>query len=274
MSNKATKLHNKELARVRKIAKRLEGQGYVLNIGKDISNLSTRQLRNIHSGHDLVSRNIYHFGEEASEKLRKEQIRKKLRKLEKQASAEGYKIDRRMILAADNKLRNASISKLKKWGYISKRYERPASEYEERYEEEVDIDELLKRVYNNSGTNIPRANVYSGSDASIQIDILLSIAEYGDQYRGVLGRTDSDELINNNGRILEKWINQARMKHTDEEIVANIEKKWQGGIQEFAKDLERLVLAVYDKVYATWGSSPEEFKLMMREVEETLKMMA
>lgn len=278
MKNISTR--NKELNRVKGMIKRLESKGY--EVVKSIENLTTRQLRNIRSGKDLVSRGLYRFSEIGYEELRRKQLRKRIVKAEREARAMGYNIERMPLgrLIADEKILSIRgtkglISYMAESGYLYKRYSREVAPQEAR-SGVINISDVNGQKYDSSGTHIPRNNVYTGSMAAIQMDMLLSIAEYGERYRGVKGDVNSDQMINKSGRRLKDIIVTARLRHSDEEILEYIESHWAGngrGIDGLAKTVERLVLAVYDEEYRTWASGLDLYEQTMEEIEDVLNLM-
>lgn len=265
----ASKLsYRKELTRVKKMAARLEKKGY--EITGDLSKLTVRQLKNIKSGTDLVKRKIYSFTEQSYEVIRRKQNMKRLRSLTKKAEASGYEVDRaRFATMTNEELRNiSSIRDLVRRGYAGKRYSRPKSPVE-RDGNVLPISDVSQVKYDSSGEHIPRNNVFRGSQATVDVDMLLSIAEYGKTYRSMKTEGSGEALVNKNGRYLVDLITKARMKHSDEEIVAAIEKGY-GSVRLFAETIERLVLAVYDEIYAEWSMGKSAWDVDMKEVENTL----
>lgn len=264
--------YKSELARVKKMAKRLEEQGY--DLGKSIESLTLRQLKKIKSGKELVDKGYYKFGERAYEQLRRKQILKNLSKVTKRAEAAGYEITTDLNSLSATDLRNIrGISDLRRKGLASKRYSRPVSDYERDSGSVINLGDVTRAKYDSSGDNIPRNNVFRGSEATVQIDMLLSIAEYGRYYRSIKADTSGQEAVNESGKRLIKIITDARLKHTDEELVEAIEKSPYGSVRALARFVERMVLAVYDEEYASWADGGSAYNMELDDIRRALMLM-
>lgn len=143
----------------------------------------------------------------------------------------------------------------------------------------IGIIDVNRERFNNNGRNIPVVNVWGGSDATIYVNRLLSIAEYGENYNGWYSLLGSESTaipyINKTGRKLADIIVQARTKHTDEEIMERAESfsdgKGHRGSEGLADLIEIMVLSIYDKEYRSWtGGSSEAYNEAMRAIRDIL----
>lgn len=119
----------------------------------------------------------------------------------------------------------------------------------------ISIEDALKKGFVNDGHNIRAINVYSGTEASMFLDRLMSIARYGENYNGWYGKENSTAIpyINRTGRQLSDMIASARMKHTDEEIYQHIKEHSEFvDVKKLADLVEQLVLSIYDEQYRSW----------------------
>lgn len=194
-----------------------------------IEGLTTRQLHNIKSGRDLVRRGLYKFSEAGYEALRSKQENRRAKEREKRAVRKAVKT------------------------------QAPVTRY----------TESESGAYNSSGESIARINVFTGSEATIQLDMLLGIAEYGRTYTGRKTDKSAVKSVQDSGKRLIDIINRARTMHSDEEIVARIESDY-GSIREFARHIERLVLAVYDREYAEWSGGLVAYNIEIDDICDTL----
>lgn len=271
----ARRTRSNELTRVRNMMKRLEKHGYV-RTGADIESLTTRQLANIKSGKQLVGR-FYKFGEEAYEELRRQQNIKKLKETVKRYGRE-YGITE-ISISSFTEEEISNISKLRgreKFEAILRGSTHAGrdilSSRDDVRSNKIGYNEQGKKLYDSSGRNIGR--IYYGSEATAQINKLLSIAEYGKHYMGTrlkdYGSGDTAiDLIHSSGEHLVRVITKARSKFTDEELVERIKRDY-GSVEFFATIVERMVLAVYDKEYAEWAGGNNAYHADMMEIENTL----
>ena len=271
----ARRTRGNELTRVRNMMKRLEQRGYV-RTGADIESLTTRQLANIKSGKQLIGR-FYKFGEEAYEELRRQQNIKKLRETVKRYGREYGVTEISVSSFTEEEISN--ISKLRgreKFEAILRGSTHAGrdilSSRDDVRSNKIGYNEQGKKLYDSSGRNIGR--IYYGSEATAQINKLLSIAEYGKHYMGTrlkdYGSSDTAiDMIHSSGEHLVKVITQARNKFTDEELVERIKRDY-GTVDFFATIVERMVLAVYDKTYAEWAGGSDAYNADMWEIERTL----
>lgn len=143
----------------------------------------------------------------------------------------------------------------------------------------IGIIDVNKEKFNNNGRNINIVNVWGGSDATIYVNKLLSIAEYGENYNGWYSLEGSESTaipyINKTGRKLADIIVQARTRHTDEEIMKRAESfddgKGHKGSDGLAELIEIMILSIYDSVYRSWtGGSSEAYNGAMRAIKDIL----
>lgn len=270
------KTKNSELRRVMNMVKRLERDGY--KITKDLSELTIGKLRNIKSGRDLVRKGYAAFTEAGYERLRREQNIKALEKsLKKYGGAYGANraaltgeakaLSREEYESLLNKRGRERFEAIRQRGLI-----RGLSPVQSRDDTRVTTVgyEAGKKLYDSSGEHITR--VYHGTEATRQMDMLLSIAEYGATYMGS-GYKDSRDgvpLINSAGKRMKDIIISARMKRSDEDLIASIIRDY-GTVQYFSTVVERLVLAIYDKEYAEWAAGSTAYDVDLRELKETLE---
>ena len=207
-----TKLRKKELKRVKALGKRLAKKGYVVT--GDIEKLTTQQLRKIHSGLQLARTGVYTMSESEAERRISERRERKLKR----------NANRRVTQAVKRQLPNTG-----------------------NRNNVINIADGSDTGFSNDGLNIQRLNVYSGSEASTQIDILLGIAEYGKYYTGRKSDKSAVDLINSNGSDISDTIKEARRLYGDEVLVKAIEDSEFHSVQELGRFVEKLVLAVYDK---------------------------
>lgn len=263
--------YKKELARVMKMASRLEREDY--EAVKDISSLSAKQLSNIRSRKDLVRRGFYEFNN--YEKLRNEQVIRQMERLTVKAQKMGYDVDTLQIVGISKHARRniSSIRDLKKYGIISedkRDRSKPSAERIRRNRDKVsNLREVLKDTYVNHGENIPRERVFRGSQATVDMNMLQNMAEYGKNYRTLKADKSGEEAVNESGRRLANIIIEARKQHTDEELIEAINRNY-GGVKKFAKLIERLVLAVYDDEYSKWAGGGDVYDVDVREIEYVL----
>lgn len=141
------------------------------------------------------------------------------------------------------------------------------------------IIDANKEKFDNNGSHIPVVNVWGGSDATIYVNKLLSIAEYGENYNGWFSLKGSESTaipyINKTGRKLADIIVNARTKHTDEEIMERVkgfsDGKGHDGAEGLADLIEIMVLSIYDPVYRDWtkGTS-DNYDSAMRAIKNIL----
>lgn len=230
--SKAEKAHARELRRIAQMMNRLEAKGYV-RTGRQM-NLTTRQMKNIKRGLDLVRRGFYELSDEQYWKNREVQR-------EKKAKAHIKSVARRSKdLEAKDTARNLMS-------------------------EGADVG------FNNDGLNIPRLKTFKGSEASIKIDMLMSIAFYGEYYTGRKTDKSAVQYVNNNGRMLSDLIERARKTHGDEALVAAIEDSEYGSVEEFARFLEKFILAIYDQVYFQGDGFSQTWEDAFREISFILE---
>ena len=130
----------------------------------------------------------------------------------------------------------------------------------------VDLIAGERTDWDNDGEHIQRLEVFSGTDATIQMDMLLGIAEYGKYYSGrrleytedKSGRTAVD-YINDNGEEITNLIMEARRHYSDEVLVKTIEQSEHGSVRELGRMLEKLILAIYDRTSFSGGQYLAEF---------------
>ena len=224
------------------------------------------------------------FTEEDFEALRLEQMRKRKEKIIKAAIKEGYYIeDDDLSDLTEEELRNLNRRTLKKAGKIRKvggsigelgaRISRgeiaPLSAEEmvsfretgrlERTTDEgevISIIESPQSVFDSVNNEyIEEGAVFEGSEAKMQVDMLMNILEYGESYRGIKTEGSGHAAVNKSAMDLIETLELARAEVGDEEIIRRIEEyRNYGSVKVFAHRLERLVLAVYDAVYAEWGT--------------------
>lgn len=272
----ARRTRGNELTRVRNMMKRLEKRGYV-RTGADIESLTTRQLANIKSGKQLIGR-FYKFGEEAYEELRRQQNIRKLKETVKRYGREYGITNISMWNLTEEDISN--ISKLRGHERFEEILKRSgtgiiADNFGSRDDvkpDKIGRNERGEKLYDSSGRNIGR--IYYGSEATAQINKLLSIAEYGKNYLGTrlkdygVGNT-ALKLVQSSGEHLVRVIRAARRKFTDEELVERIIRDY-GSVDFFSTIVERMVLAVYDKEYAEWAGGSNAYHADMMEIENTL----
>lgn len=267
------KTKNSELRRVMNMVKRLERDGYRMT--KDLSELTIGKLRNIKSGRDLVRRGYAIFTEAGYVRLRREQNIRKLKEIIKRYGDKfGFKqsdlirgissLERDQFERIFSKRGAERIKFMQEMGLFNEGFRGPKPG-------SFGISELTgKKNYDSSGEHIPRSQKYNGSEATIQIDMLLSILEYGIDYSGSAMKDDKSAhvAVNESARKLQDIFNRARSRRSDEELLQNIIKDY-GTVKHFATIVERLVLAIYDKEYH-WGAGVSAYEADMHDVEETL----
>jgi hypothetical protein len=225
--SKAEKANAKELRRIAQMMKRLEAKGYV-RTGRQM-NLTTRQMKNIKKSSDLVRRGFYEMSEEQYWKNRAAQREKRI---------------------------NDHIK------YVARR----SKDLEAKDTATNLMSEGADVGFNNDGLNIPRLKTFRGPEASVKIDMLMSVAFYGEYYTGRKTDKSAIQYVNNNGKMLSDLIARARKVHGDEALVAAIEDSEYGSVEEFARFLEKFVLAIYDQVYFQSDGFSQTWEDAFREI--------
>ena len=180
-------------------------------------------------------------------------------------------------LADERKVRS-KVAILSRSGMIEKRSDSRSlvgADIRRGEQQQLEVISMLDRDanrFNNNGHNIRVLNVFGGTEETMYVDKLLAIAEYGENYNGWYGKADSTAVpfINKTGTKLADMITSARMKHTDKEIYDRIEARYPGGLQEFANELERLVLSIYDPIYRGYGSTGGVYNQEMNRIKTIL----
>lgn len=135
----------------------------------------------------------------------------------------------------------------------------------------VNISDAANNRYIATGENIDRENVLSSDGAKEQIDMLENIIRTGENYIGghSLKDTTGAPLVQRSADRIGIILETARARHTDEELVKAINDKF-GSIAEFARLLERLILALYDDVYAAWAGGNAAYERAISMIANTL----
>lgn len=245
--SKSVKDHNREVKRVQGIISRLTKSGdFSVNI--DISSLSTRKLKNVHKGLDLVRKGYAIRTDAWYERKRKEEEERIEREEQRRIDRRERAIERRVD---------------KKYKYADKRHKDDPIRFVGPVVNIMDEVEATGGAsdFKNDGTNITKFKIYSGSSASVQIDMLMAIAEYGKQYTGMKVNKDAVEFVNEKGKVIYNMIDEARRKFGDEELVKRIEESEWGSVKQMAKTIERMILSIYDRNYfegSEFGSTVDE----------------
>lgn len=182
----------------------------------------------------------------------------RVRRIVKRLSEKGYDINKaklgQLYVSHTNKLKNVTRKSLIQQGYVTVQDYYVSKGVRKTPE---NIQKILQKKFSPTGKHIPRENVYQGSDASVKMDVLEKVAKYGTDYSGdytkkASGKSAAISVNKSGGRIL-TIIRAARAEHGDEECVRKLEAEY-GSINALAEIVERMVLAIYDKVYAEWGN--------------------
>lgn len=96
----------------------------------------------------------------------------------------------------------------------------------------------------------------AGSDAKIQIDLIIKQIEEGENRKGK--RSSSDRMIHMSAGRLRAIFESARKKYGDEEIVQRIKKTF-GSMEKLSGVVERLIYAVYDEILNKWADGVSSY---------------
>lgn len=103
----------------------------------------------------------------------------------------------------------------------------------------------------------------AGSDAKIQVDLIIKQIEEGENYRGK--RASSEGLIQMSAGRLRVIFEEARRKYEDEEIVNRLEQTF-GSMEKCSAVIERLIYAVYDDMLAEWADGVTAYEHLLSTV--------
>ena len=103
----------------------------------------------------------------------------------------------------------------------------------------------------------------AGSDAKIQVDLIIRQIEEGENYRGK--RASSEGLIQMSAGRLRVIFEEARRKYEDEEIVNRLEQTF-GSMEKCSAVIERLIYAVYDDMLAEWADGVTAYEHLLSTV--------
>lgn len=103
----------------------------------------------------------------------------------------------------------------------------------------------------------------AGSDAKIQVDLIIKQIEEGENYRGK--RASSEGLIQMSAGRLRVIFEEARRKYKDEEIVNRLEQTF-GSMEKCSAVIERLIYAVYDDMLAEWADGITAYEHLLSTV--------
>lgn len=103
----------------------------------------------------------------------------------------------------------------------------------------------------------------AGSDAKIQVDLIIKQIEEGENYRGK--RASSEGLIQMSAGRLRVIFEEARRKYEDEEIVNRLEQTF-GSMEKCSAVIERLIYAVYDDMLAEWADGITAYEHLLSTV--------
>lgn len=110
----------------------------------------------------------------------------------------------------------------------------------------------------------------AGSDAKIQVDLIIKQIEEGENYRGK--RASSEGLIQMSAGRLRVLFEEARRKYEDEEIVERLIKTF-GSMEKCSAVIERLIYAVYDDMLAEWADGITAYEHLLSTVVGALGVM-
>lgn len=110
----------------------------------------------------------------------------------------------------------------------------------------------------------------AGSDAKIQVDLIIKQIEEGENYRGK--RASSEGLIQMSAGRLRVLFEEARRKYEDEEIVERLTKTF-GSMEKCSAVIERLIYAVYDDMLAEWADGITAYEHLLSTVVGALGVM-
>ena len=119
----------------------------------------------------------------------------------------------------------------------------------------VSIDEAKKQD-DNWKPGDTYQTIPAGSEAKIQVDLIIKQIEEGENRKGK--RSSSDRLIHESAGRLRVIFEEARRKYSDEEIVQKIEKTF-GSMEKCSAVVERLIYAVYDEILNKWADGVSSY---------------
>lgn len=126
----------------------------------------------------------------------------------------------------------------------------------------VSIDEAKKQDANWKAGDTYKT-IPAGSDAKIQVDLIIKQIEEGENYRGK--RASSEGLIQMSAGRLRVIFEEARRKYEDEEIVERLTKTF-GSMEKCSAVIERLIYAVYDDMLAEWADGVTAYEHLLSTV--------
>lgn len=217
------------------------------------------------------------FTEEDYEALRRKQNIKKIKASIKRAGGLKKLIKRGNYAISENTdidelLNNLSDDLLRRLA-DSRKPQNKVGVMVRKYIDVRTIEEETSGKYNPEAHHIREIQSFSGSKATVYIDKLMSMAEYGENYRGWYAaeyRPESVAVINKTGKKIGNMIKAARSKHTDDEIYNHLKDNFPGGLTKLADEIERLILSVYDKEYRGWAGGEGKYDIVMNHVKEAL----
>jgi len=109
----------------------------------------------------------------------------------------------------------------------------------------------------------------AGSDAKIQVDLIIKQIEEGENYRGK--RASSEGLIQMSAGRLRVIFETARKKYEDEEIVNRLKQTF-GSMEKCSAIIERLIYAVYDDMLAEWADGITAYEHLLSTVVGALEV--
>lgn len=126
----------------------------------------------------------------------------------------------------------------------------------------ISIDEAKKQDANWKAGDTYKT-IPAGSDAKIQVDLIIKQIEEGENYRGK--RASSEGLIQMSAGRLRVIFEEARRKYEDEEIVNRLEQTF-GSMEKCSAVIERLIYAVYDDMLAEWADGVTAYEHLLSTV--------